>query len=239
MTGATNALAQDPRDRMIVALDLPSVADAEAMTARLGEAVSFYKVGLELMYAGGLDFARRLIGEGKKVFLDLKFHDIPNTVSRATEQVARLGAAYLTVHAYPQTMRAAVAASQGSGLKLLAVTVMTSYDDADIAEAGYAGTVKDLVARRARQAQEAGVAGLILSPEEVAAARALLGPGMDLVTPGIRPAGAALGDQKRAATPASAIQAGATALVIGRPVTQASDPRAAAEAIAAEIAGAL
>src|SRR5689334_12817158 len=186
MTGA-----QNPRDRMIVALDLPSVAEAQAMTERLGDSVAFYKVGLELIYAGGLDFAKRLIGDGKKVFLDLKFHDIPNTVSRATEQIARLGAAYLTVHAYPQTMSAAVAASQGSGLTLLAVTVMTSYDDSDLKAAGYGFSVKDLVARRAQQAKDAGVGGLILSPEELASTRALLGPGLDLVTPGIRPAGAA------------------------------------------------
>ncbi|WP_406856098.1 orotidine-5'-phosphate decarboxylase [Alsobacter sp. KACC 23698] len=234
MTGA-----QTPRDRMIVALDLPSVAEAQAMTERLGDSVAFYKVGLELIYAGGLDFAKRLIGEGKKVFLDLKFHDIPNTVTRATEQIARLGATYLTVHAYPQTMRAAVAASQGSGLKILAVTVMTSYDDADLAEAGYGLAVKDLVARRARQARDLGAGGLILSPEELAAIRPLVGPGVDLVTPGIRPAGAALGDQKRAASPAAAIRAGADALVVGRPITQAADPRAAADAIVAEIAGAL
>ncbi|GGH08157.1 orotidine 5'-phosphate decarboxylase [Alsobacter metallidurans] len=234
MTGAAH-----PRDRMIVALDLPGVAEAQAMTERLGDTVSFYKVGLELIYAGGLDFAKRLIGDGKKVFLDLKFHDIPNTVSRAAEQVARLGATYLTVHAYPQTMKAAVAATQGSGLTLLAVTVMTSYDDADLQAAGYGMTVKDLVARRARQAQEAGVGGLILSPEELAATRALLGPGMRLVTPGIRPAGASLGDQKRAATPGSAIAAGANALVVGRPITQAQDPRASAQAITAEIAAAL
>ncbi|WP_460448185.1 orotidine-5'-phosphate decarboxylase [Alsobacter sp. SYSU BS001988] len=234
MTGA-----QNPRDRMIVALDLPSVAEAQAMTERLGDSVAFYKVGLELIYAGGLDFAKRLIGDGKKVFLDLKFHDIPNTVTRATEQIARLGATYLTVHAYPQTMRAAVAASQGSGLKILAVTVMTSYDDADLAEAGYGLAVKDLVARRARQARDLGAGGLILSPEELAAIRPLVGPGVDLVTPGVRPAGAALGDQKRAASPAAAIRAGADALVVGRPITQAADPRAAADAIVDEIAGAL
>jgi len=152
--------------------------------------------------------------------------------------VAGLGATFLTIHAYPQTMRAAAEAARGSGLKLLAVTVMTSYDDADLAAAGYALGVKDLVARRAAQAREAGVDGLILSPEEVAAMRALLGPGMLLVTPGVRPAGAAVGDQKRVMTPARAIREGADHLVVGRPVTQAPDPRAAAQAIVAEIAGA-
>jgi orotidine-5'-phosphate decarboxylase len=226
------------RDKLIVALDLPSVADAARMVDALGDAVTFYKVGMELTYAGGLPFVEELTRAGKKVFLDLKLHDIPNTVARATEQVAGLGATFLTIHAYPQTMRAAAEAARGSGLKLLAVTVMTSYDDADLAAAGYALGVKDLVARRAAQAREAGVDGLILSPEEVAAMRALLGPGMLLVTPGVRPAGAAVGDQKRVMTPARAIREGADHLVVGRPVTQASDPRAAAQAIVAEIAGA-
>jgi orotidine-5'-phosphate decarboxylase len=226
------------RDKLIVALDLPSVADAARMVDALGDAVSFYKVGMELTYAGGLPFVEELTRAGKKVFLDLKLHDIPNTVARATEQVAGLGATFLTIHAYPQTMRAAAQAARGSGLKLLAVTVMTSYDDGDLAAAGYAYGVKDLVARRAAQAREAGVDGLILSPEEVAAMRALLGPGMLLVTPGVRPAGAAVGDQKRVMTPARAIREGADHLVVGRPVTQAPDPRAAAQAIVAEIAGA-
>lgn len=226
------------RDKLIVALDLPSVPDAARMVEALGDAVTFYKVGMELTYAGGLPFVEELTRAGKKVFLDLKLHDIPNTVARATEQVAGLGATFLTIHAYPQTMRAAAEAARGSGLKLLAVTVMTSYDDADLAAAGYALGVKDLVARRAAQAREAGVDGLILSPEEVAAMRALLGPGMLLVTPGVRPAGAAVGDQKRVMTPARAIREGADHLVVGRPVTQAPDPRAAAQAIVAEIAGA-
>jgi orotidine-5'-phosphate decarboxylase len=193
---------------------------------------------MEFFYAHGLAGYARVAETGLPIFLDLKLHDIPNTVARATEQVAGLGATFLTIHAYPQTMRAAAEAARGSGLKLLAVTVMTSYDDADLAAAGYALGVKDLVARRAAQAREAGVDGLILSPEEVAAMRALLGPGMLLVTPGVRPAGAAVGDQKRVMTPARAIREGADHLVVGRPVTQASDPRAAAQAIVAEIAGA-
>ena len=227
-----------PRDRLIVALDLADTAAAQAMVARLGDAVTFYKIGLELTYGGGLALARDLVAQGKQVFLDLKLHDIPNTVARATEQVAQIGATFLTIHAFPQTMKAAAGALGTSPMKLLAVTVMTSYDDADLAEAGYASGVKDLVARRARQAQAAGVHGLILSAEEVAAMRALLGPDMLLVTPGIRPAGAALADQKRVMTPAEAIRAGSDYLVVGRPVTQAADPKAAAAAIVAEIAGA-
>lgn len=152
------------RDKLIVALDLPSVADARAMVADLGDAVSFYKIGMELTYAGGLPLAQELARAGKKVFLDLKLHDIPNTVARATAQVAEMGATFLTVHAYPQTMRAARGALGSSSLKILAVTVMTSYDDSDLAQAGYAYGVQELVARRARQAREAQVHGLILSP---------------------------------------------------------------------------
>ena len=228
----------DPRDRLIVALDLPSVSAAESMVAQLGDTVSFYKIGMELTYGGGLGLARELAQAGKKIFVDLKLHDIPNTVARATEQVADLGATFLTIHAYPQTMRAARGALGGSTLQLLAVTVMTSYDDADLKEAGYAFGVKDLVARRARQAQEAGVHGLILSAEEAADMRALVGPDMLLVTPGIRMADGVVGDQKRVMTPGRAIAAGANHLVVGRPVTQAPDPVAAARAIVAEIAGA-
>ncbi len=229
----------DARDRLIVALDLPDVAAAEAMVNRLGDSVGFYKIGLELVYGDGLPLATRLVKAGKKVFLDLKFHDIPNTVARATAQVADLGATFLTIHAYPQTMRAARGALAGSPLKLLAVTVMTSYDDADLAEAGFGMGAAELVARRARQAKDIGVDGLILSPEEAAAMRAALGRDMLLVTPGIRPAGGDLADQKRVMTPARAIAAGADHLVIGRPVTQAADPKAAADSIVAEIAGAL
>jgi orotidine-5'-phosphate decarboxylase len=225
-----------PRDRVIVALDLPNVAAAEEMVDRLGDAVNFYKIGLELTYGGGLDLARRLAREGKKVFLDLKFHDIPNTVARATAQVADLGATFLTIHAYPQTMRAARGALKNPRLKLLAVTVMTSYDDADLREAGFALGVRDLVARRALQARDEGIDGLVLSAQEAADIRPLVGPDMILVTPGIRPAEGQLADQKRVVTPAGAIAAGADYLVIGRPITQAADPVAAARAIVAELA---
>lgn len=229
----------DPRDRLIVALDLPDAASARAMTRRIGDAAGFYKIGLELVYGGGLDLARELAGEGKRVFLDLKLHDIPNTVARAAERVAGLGATFLTVHAYPQTMRAAHSATSGSGLTLLAVTVMTSLDDDDLREAGFALDAATLVARRAEQARAIGLGGLILSPGEAAAMRLRLGPDIRLVTPGIRPEGAALADQKRAATPAGAIRAGADHIVVGRPVTRAPDPRAAAAAIVAEITAAL
>ena len=225
----------DPRDRLIVALDVPDLASAEAMVSRLGDTVTFYKVGMELAYSGSLSFVRRLADAGKKVFLDLKLHDIPNTVEKATAQVADLGATFLTVHAFPQTMKAAVKGRGAGSLKILAVTVMTSYDDADLVEAGYALGVRDLVERRARQAHAIGVDGLILSPEEVSAMRTLLGPDITLITPGIRPSGSAAGDQKRIMTPANAIEAGADYLVIGRPVTQADDPKTSAEAIIAEI----
>jgi orotidine-5'-phosphate decarboxylase len=228
-----------PRDRLIVALDVPGVAAAEAMIARLGDSVTFYKIGYQLAYAGGLSMARQLTGAGKKVFVDLKLHDIGNTVARGVESIATLGATFLTVHAYPQTMKAAVEARAGSNLKILAVTVLTSYDDADLHAAGYRLGVSDLVETRARQAQAIGVDGLVCSPEEAAALRKIVGDQMSLVTPGIRPAGASVGDQKRIMTPARAIAAGADYLVVGRPVVEAADPRAAADAIQAEIAQAL
>ncbi|WGS20772.1 MULTISPECIES: orotidine-5'-phosphate decarboxylase [unclassified Bradyrhizobium] len=228
-----------PRDRLIVALDLPSVAAAEAMIEKLDDSVAFYKIGYQLAYAGGLPLAKQLANSGKKVFIDLKLHDIGNTVARGVESIASLGATFLTVHAYPQTMKAAVEARAGSGLKILAVTVLTSYDDNDLHAAGYRLNVSDLVEARARQAQALGVDGLVSSPEEAAALRKIVGPRMHLVTPGIRPAGSATGDQKRIMTPARAIAAGADYLVVGRPVMEAADPKAAAEAIQAEIAQAL
>lgn len=227
------------RDRMIVALDVPGVDAAEKLVVTLGDSVSFYKVGMELVYAGGLDFARALARSGKKVFLDLKLHDIPNTVEKATMQIAEMGMTYLTVHAFPQTMKAAVKGKGTGGLQILAVTVMTSYDDNDLKEAGYSFSVKELVARRADQAKAIGIDGLILSPEEVGDMRKRLGPMMGLVTPGIRPQGSAVGDQKRIMTPSMAIKAGADRLVIGRPITAAPDPKAAADAIIAEISSAI
>jgi orotidine-5'-phosphate decarboxylase len=227
----------DPRNRLIVALDVPTVERAEATIDRLGDAVAFYKIGYQLAFAGGLALAENLVRTGKRVFLDLKLHDIGNTVTNGVESVARIGATFLTVHGYPQTMRAAVAA-RPSGLRTLAVTVLTSYDDADLAAAGYAATVSELAARRADQARDIGVDGLVCSPEEAAALRQRVGAHMILVTPGVRPAGAASGDQKRVMTPAAAIVAGADYLVVGRPIMEAPDPRHAAEAIVAEIAAA-
>ena len=227
----------DARERLIVALDLPSVAAAEAMVSRLGEAVWFYKIGYQLAFAGGLPFAAGLIAAGKQVFLDLKLHDIGNTVTKGVESVAQLGATFLTVHAYPQTMKAAVEGKQGSKLRILAVTVLTSYDDADLAAAGYEMTVGELAAARAAQARDIGIDGLVCSAEEAAALRPIAGPGLVLVTPGIRPAGSASGDQKRIVTPANAIAAGADYLVVGRPILDAADPKAAADAIVNEIAG--
>jgi orotidine-5'-phosphate decarboxylase len=228
-----------PRDRLIVALDLPDVEAAEAMIARLGDSVTFYKIGYQLGYAGGLPLIRTLADAGKKVFADLKLHDIGNTVASGTESVARLGATFLTVHAYPQTMQAAVEASRGSDLKILAVTVLTSYDGEDLTAAGYQLGVRDLVEVRAQQAQALGVDGIVCSAEEAANLRKLIAPGMCLVTPGIRPAGSATGDQKRIMTPTRAIVEGADYLVVGRPVMAAADPKAAAEAIVDEITPAL
>jgi orotidine-5'-phosphate decarboxylase len=223
------------KDRLIVALDLPSVEQAEAMVTKLGDSVSFYKIGYQLAYAGGLPLVKKLSGQGKKVFIDLKLHDIGNTVSRGVESIAKSGATFLTVHAYPQTMKAAVEARAGSNLKILAVTVLTSYDDDDLHAAGYRLGVSDLVEARAQQAQVLGVDGLVSSAEEVPALRKVIGHQMRIVTPGIRPAGAATGDQKRIMTPARAIAGGSDYLVVGRPVVEAADPKAVAEAILAEI----
>jgi len=227
----------EPRDRLIVALDVPSVDAAQSMVASLGDSVSFYKIGYQLAFAGGLDYAPKLVQSGKRVFLDLKLHDIGNTVAAGVKSVARLGASFLTVHAFPQVMHAAVEARE-SGLRLLAVTVLTSLSDADLAKAGYAATVRELALLRAEQACEIGVDGIVCSPEEVATLRGAVKNKLVLVTPGIRPEGVGAGDQKRIATPGNAISAGADYLVVGRPIIAASDPRAAAEAVVAEIAGA-
>ena len=227
----------DARDRLILALDVPSIAAAENLVERLGDEVRFYKIGYQLAYAGGLPFAENLIRAGKKVFLDLKLHDIGNTVAQGVESVARLGATFLTIHAYPQTMKAAVKARSG-GLRILAVTVLTSYDDADLAAAGYDFTVSELVAERAAQARDIGIDGLVCAATEAHDLRPVVGAGMVLVTPGIRPKEADKGDQKRVMTPAQAIASGADYLVVGRPIVAAPDPKAAAAAIVAEIAAA-
>jgi len=226
----------DPRDRLIVALDVSTVAEAEALVARLSGSVTFYKVGYQLGFAGGFAFAETLIRAGKQVFIDMKLHDIGNTVTQGVKSVAKLGATFLTVHAYPQTMHAAVDARGGSGLRILAVTVLTSYNDADLAAAGYDFTVPELVAERAAQARDIGVDGLVCSAAEAEMLKPNLGPGMVLVTPGIRPAVADADEQKRVMTPGAAIRAGADYLVVGRPVIAAPDPKVVAEAIVAEIA---
>jgi len=226
----------NPRDRLIVGLDLPSVEAADAMIARLGDSVTFYKIGYQLAYAGGLALVGKLADRGKKVFVDLKLHDIGNTVARGVENLARTGATFLTVHAYPQTMRAAVEGRGSAPVKILGVTVLTSYDDADLREAGYALGVTALVEARAKLAARIGIDGLVCSGEEAARLRAIVTPRMALVVPGIRPAGSASGDQKRVMTPGEAIAAGADYLVVARPVLGAADPKAAAEAIIAEIA---
>jgi len=228
-----------PRDRLIVALDLPDADAAEKMVMRLGDSVSFYKVGLQLIYAGGISFARNLAVAGKQVFLDAKLLDIDNTVAKAVESIVPLGMTFLTVHAYPKAMRAAVAARGDAPLKLLGVTVLTSMDDSDLVEAGYATTAAELVAARASAARAAGMDGVVASPAEAAAVRRAVGPAIAIVTPGIRPAGASAGDQKRVATPEAAIRAGADYLVVGRPITAATDPKAAAESVVAEIEAAV
>ncbi|MEZ5789713.1 MAG: orotidine-5'-phosphate decarboxylase [Nitratireductor sp.] len=223
------------RDRLIVALDLASVTEARDMVRRIAGAANNYKIGYQLALAGGIELARELKAEGNKVFLDMKLLDIDNTVAKAVESAVALGVDMLTLHAYPEAMKAAVSAAKGSNLCLLGVTVLTSMDDADIADAGYSGSVTDLVGKRAMQAREAGMGGIVCSPQEAMAMRTILGPSMALVTPGVRPAGSDHGDQKRVATPSQAMAAGASHLVVGRPVTGAADPRLAAQQIVDEI----
>ncbi|HEX3440482.1 MAG TPA: orotidine-5'-phosphate decarboxylase [Pseudolabrys sp.] len=228
-------MSVNARDRLIVSLDVPSIHEAETIVAKLGPSVTFYKIGYQLAFAGGIPFAAGLIAAGKQMFLDLKLHDIGNTVAKGVESVAQMGAKFITVHAYPQTMKSAVEGARGSSLEILAVTVLTSFDDADLKEAGYRTNVAELAALRAQQARDLGVHGLVCSPEEVANLRRITGQGMALVTPGIRPVGSAAGDQKRFTTPAKAIAGGADYLVVGRPIVDAPDPKAAADAIVAEI----
>lgn len=220
---------------IIVALDVESAEEARVLVRRIGPGISFYKVGMELYCAAGMDFVRELMGEGKDVFLDLKFYDIGETVKRAVTQVARSGVRFLTVHAVGSVMRAAVEGRGDSWLKLLAVTVLTSFDRTDLAEMGYDCEVSDLVNVRVRQAMEAGVDGVVASPLEAPSVRALAGPNAILVTPGVRSAGAGKGDQKRVATPAEALRDGASYLVIGRQITRAPDPAAEVNRVLAEI----
>ena len=226
----------DPR--LIIPLDLPTVAEARAIVSALSDTVSFYKVGLELFATGGgMDLARDLKAAGKQVFLDWKLHDIGTTVQRSTAVLADSGCDFLTVHGEPQVMEAAVRGKGRSSLKVLAVTVLTSLSDGDLIEMGFSETARSLVERRIHQAVAAGCDGVVASPYEAALARAIGGKDFLVVTPGVRPDWSAKNDQARAATPADALKAGASHLVVGRPITAANDPREAAMRVAAEMAG--
>jgi orotidine-5'-phosphate decarboxylase len=223
---------------LIVALDVDTRAEAEAIVQALGDTVDFYKIGYQLVYGGdGLALGKALIAAQKRVFFDLKLLDIDNTVEKGAAAIARTGASFLTVHAYPKTMRAAQHATAGSGLTVLGVTVLTSMDDTDVADAGYARDAAGLVALRAGQAKAAGIGGVVCSPREAELVRGVVGPQMAIVTPGIRPKGDAAGDQKRIMGPAEAIAAGASHLVVGRPITAAADPALAVRQIRAEMNG--
>jgi orotidine-5'-phosphate decarboxylase len=225
------------RDKLIVALDLPSYDDARALVDRLGDTVSFYKIGLELLFSDGIDLARELKRDGKRVFLDLKFLDIGNTVERAVANAAALGVDFITVHGHDtKTLKAAVKGRGTSDLKLLAVTVLTSLDQTDLEEQGISATPAGLVVGRARMAEMAGFDGVIASGQEAAAVRAETGPDFLIVTPGIRLPGADAGDQTRVTSPEEAIGFGANHIVVGRPINAAKDPNAAAEAFLAHIA---
>jgi orotidine-5'-phosphate decarboxylase len=228
------------RDRLMVALDMPRVEDARDLIARLDDAVSFYKIGLELVMSGGLELARELVRDGKQVFLDMKLLDIGNTVERATRAAAATGVTFLTVHGHDtKTLRAAVSGKAGTGLKILSVTVLTHLDANDLREQGVAASPEELVVRRARIAQAAGSDGIVSSGQEAARVRAAVGSGTLIVTPGIRLPTDDAGDQARVATPQSAIAAGADYLVVGRPITSADDPRRAAQMFVASIEEAL
>lgn len=227
-----------PKDRLIVPLDVPTVMEAEAMVETLGDTVSFYKIGHQLAFAGGLNFIRELRDMGKQIFLDMKLLDIDNTIEKGVENIVKMGVQMTTLHAYPNAMKAAVKAAQGSDLCLLGVTVMTSLDDEDLKNAGYAHEAKELVLKRAQQASDLGMGGVVASAQESAGIREIINPKMAIVTPGIRPAGSDVGDQKRIMTPADAIKAGSTHLVVGRPITAADDPKTSAQNIIDEIASA-
>ena len=229
---------QTPADRVILALDVPTVDEARRMVDATESVIGFYKIGMQLQFAGGLEFARELAAAGKKVFLDVKLLDIDNTVEKGVENIAKMGVTCATIHAYPKAMRAAVRGRGQSGLGLLGVTVLTSMDDGDLREAGYRDGAGDMVIARARDAEAAGMTGIVCSPLEVAALRSVLAPETLLVTPGIRPSGSDAGDQRRIMTPGDAVRAGSDYLVIGRPIVAAPDPVAAATAIIEEIAAA-
>ncbi len=224
------------RNRLIVGLDVPTVEKAAQLVDDLGDTISFYKIGYQLVFACGLDLALDLKAMGKRVFLDMKLLDIDNTVAKGVENIVKMGVDMLTLHAYPKAMRAAVEAAQDSSLCLLGVTVLTSMDEADLREAGYSDSPQSLVLKRARQARDAGMGGIVASAQEAQAIRNIIGDEMALVTPGIRPKGAAAGDQKRIMTPYDALSAGASHLVVARPVIAAENPSEAAETILTEMA---
>ena len=225
----------DNKSRLIVALDVPTTDEAHALVEQIGDAASFYKIGLELLYNGGLDLARRLIDQGFDIFIDAKLHDIPNTVERATRQISELGATFLTVHAYPQTMQAALDGRGHAKLKIIGVTILTSMSELDAKAAGYDKSIPDLVTQRAESAKKIGIDGIVCSPMEARAARQILGPGALVVTPGIRMPDDSAGDQSRVETPSSALKHGASHIVVGRPITRADDPRSSALAIVADM----
>jgi orotidine-5'-phosphate decarboxylase len=228
------------KQRLIVALDFANAGDAASLVERLGGSAGFYKIGLELLFGGGLDLASKLKAGGNHIFLDMKLLDIGNTVEKATANIASRGLDFLTVHGHDRkTLDAAVKGRGANGLKLLAVTVLTSLDQADLAEQGLTASPREMVVRRARMAADAGFDGCIASGEEAAAIRAVVPKSFLIVTPGIRPAGSAAGDQARVTTPAKALGDGATHLVVGRPITAAADPKTTTEAILAEMAVAL
>lgn len=226
MTGTS-----DTKEHLIVGLDVPTVAEAERVVRDLEGVASFYKIGYQLVFAGGLEFARDLAASGNKVFLDMKLLDIDNTVAKGVENIVRMGVSMLTLHAYPKAMRAAVEAARGSDLCLLGVTVLTSMDEQDVIEAGYELDPHTLVLRRAEQALQAGMGGIVCSAQETEAVRRIVGPSMAVVTPGIRLAGGERGDQKRVVTPRDAMRNGSSHLVVARPIVGAVDRRAAAQAI--------
>ncbi|MGE0231204.1 MAG: orotidine-5'-phosphate decarboxylase [Flavobacteriaceae bacterium] len=228
----------DTIDRLIVALDVPSPDEARRIVEGIGPSARFYKIGMQLVFAGGLDLISDLVAEGKKIFLDMKLLDIGNTVEKGVSSIAGLGVHLTTIHAYPQAMRAAVKARGNGGLSLLGVTVLTSMDDHDLAESGYLQDAHALVEQRAVQAREAAMDGIVASPLEAERLRALIGDEMILVTPGVRPSWSGSDDQKRIATPRDAIRSGSDYLVVGRPVIAAADPREAATRIVDEIAAA-
>ncbi|WP_281926885.1 orotidine-5'-phosphate decarboxylase [Roseibium album] len=229
-------------DRLMLPVDVPTLKEAETLVSRTEGKVGVYKIGMELQFAGGLEFARDLAADGKKIFLDVKLHDIDNTITKAVRNVAKMGVVFMTLHGYPKTMRAAVRGLMEEGnpeLCLLGVTVLTSMDEEDLVAAGYRGPLADVVEARTRDAREAGMGGIVCAATEASNMRSILGDDLVIVTPGIRPAGSAAGDQRRVMTPEDAIRAGSDYLVVGRPISQAGDPGSAADAVVAEIEAAL